>query len=179
MNEQKKRREKIVTRKAILQDLIICLISSIISFIVVKYIIDYYTHGQINMWGHEETEKLLRKFMLLGLGIVNIGFCICTLNISIKEAKRKLYKEMAEEILSKDTYVEVYYQKGHLNIPKFLKKKISHYFAILNKNGKIDIVVTFKEYYDDDDYYLLEEISKENFVNSYEVIDARQRDNKD
>lgn len=173
MNEQKKRREKRVTRKAILQDLIICLISSIISFIVFKYIIDYSTHGQINMLGHEETEKLLRKFMLLGLGIVNIGFCICMSNISIKEAKRKLYKEMAEEILSKDTYVEVYYQKGHLNIPKFFKEQISHYFAILNKNGKIDIVVTFKEYYDGDDYYLLEEISKENFVNSYEVIDAR------
>lgn len=177
MNE-KNRREKRVTRKAVLQNIIICLISMIISFIVVKYIIEYVTQGQINILGHEKEEKMSLIIMLFAIVTLNIFFCICMLDISIEEAKRKLYKKMAQELLSKDTYVKVYPQKGHLNLPKFFEEQISHYYAIINKDGKIDIVVTLKEYYDGDDYHLLEEIPKESFVNSYEVTDERQRNKK-
>lgn len=92
--------------------------------------------------------------------------------------KEKINKKLVEDILPKEIYVKVFPKEGHLRYKYFFEKelpKIADYFAILHKNDKIEIVAIFNEY--DKDLFI-EYVRKENFINSYEVLETPETTEK-
>lgn len=108
-------------------------------------------------------------------------FLICFYgSIYIREEKDKVKAEMTKDIFRKDDstiiYPKVFPKKGHFKQRRLFEKElpqIADYYANLYEDGTIEVVAKLK---DRKMILYIEEISKENFIDAYDVLETTLTD---
>ncbi|MCI8618042.1 MAG: hypothetical protein HFJ60_07420 [Clostridia bacterium] len=163
MNERK--RNKGVVRRVVLKTIGYTLIIDI-SVIIILGIIFFLAGALI------ESMKLLCLTILI-MDILPIYFYG---SLNIREEKDKVKAETAERIFRKDdstvVYPKVFPKKGHFRQRKFFEEELSQiadYYANLYEDGRIQVVAKIRDL---NKILTIEYISKEDFIDCYDVLDT-------
>ncbi len=97
-----------------------------------------------------------------------------------REEKDKVKSEMAKDIFRKDdstiVYPKVFPKKGHFKQRRLFEEELpqmADYYANLYEDGRIEVVAKFKDY---KKVLHIEYITKENFIDAYDVLEATLTD---
>lgn len=134
--------------------------------------------GPICIIGGETIEVIkLACWIMLVMDIIPMYFYS---SIYIEQEKDKVKAMATESIFRKEdttvVYPKVFPKKGHFKQRKFFQEelpKIADYYANLYENGTIQIVARLK---DGTTVLHVENISKENFMDSYDVLETTLTD---
>lgn len=120
------------------------------------------------------------KLILGVLLIYNLFLLYAFGSIHIRKEKDKVKAETAERIFRKDdstvVYPKVFPKKGHFRQRKFFEEElpqIADYYANLYEDGKIQVVAKISDL---NKILTIEYISKENFIDSYDVLETTLTD---
>lgn len=128
----------------------------------------------IVFWANESPEEI--KLVYLIIAVMNVLPIYFYGSTFISQEKDKVKSTVVEDIFRKDAntavYPKVFPKKGHFKQRKFFQEelpRIADYYANLYENGTIEIVARLK---DGTLILHIEDISKENFIDSYDVLEA-------
>ena len=160
--------------KALIKTLVLVLGSVILTTFVIIYVLGGFDNFDAFIINNTEYIRSLMKLLLtVGVSLGPMIF-ISEFRDETRFQNGKISKKITEEILSKDTYVEVEPKEGYLRYYHYFfyeeLSEIAQYVAILSKDEKnVIIFLKFDKY---DKYIFLETVEKEKFTASYEVVEA-------